>query len=89
MTLPFPILPDAWPSFWRYGQWNELRARIVDRQTPTITIWINGVKISEWTETEPRHPARGRIALQVHGGGSPADYDGKFVCYRGIRACEL
>jgi len=31
---------------------------------PTITTWINGVKISEWTETEARHPARGRIALQ-------------------------
>lgn len=87
--LPFPILPDAWPSFWRDGQWNELRARIVGGQTPTITTWINGVKISEWTETEPRHPARGRIALQVHGGGSPADYDGKFVRYRGIRVREL
>lgn len=87
--VPFPILPDAWPSFWRHGQWNELRARIVGGQTPTIITWINGVKISEWTETEPRHPARGRIALQIHGGGSPADYDEKFVRYRGIRAREL
>ncbi len=87
--VPFPILPDAWPAFWRHGQWNELRARIVGGQTPTITTWINGVKISEWTEAEPRHPVRGRIALQVHGGGSPAEYDGKFVRYRGIRAKEL
>ena len=87
--VPFPILPEAWPSFWRHGQWNELRARIVGGQTPTITTWINGVKISEWTETEARHPARGRIALQIHGGGAPKDYDGKFVRYRGVRVREL
>jgi hypothetical protein len=87
--VPFPILPDAWPSFWRHGQWNELRARIVGGAKPTITTWINGVKISEWTETEARHPARGRIALQVHGGGAPADYDGKFVRYRGVHVREL
>ena len=87
--VPFPILAEAWPAFWRDGQWNEFRARIVGGQTPTITTWINGVKISEWTETEARHPARGRIALQVHGGGSPADYAGKFVRYRGVRVREL
>jgi hypothetical protein len=85
----FPVLADAWPSFWRHGQWNELRARIVGGQTPTVTTWINGVKISEWKETEARHPARGRIALQIHGGGSPQDYDGKFVRYRGVRVKEL
>ena len=88
-AVPFPVLPDAWPSFWRHGEWNELRARIVGGQTPTITTWINGVKISEWTETEARHPARGRIALQVHGGGTPQDYAGKFVRYRGMRVREL
>ena len=87
--VPFTILADAWPAFWRHGQWNELRARIVGGQTPTITTWINGVKISEWTETEPRHPARGRIALQVHGGGAAADYAGKLVRYRGVRVKEF
>ena len=87
--VPFPILSDAWPAFWRHGEWNELRARIVGGQTPTITTWINGVKISEWTETDTRHPARGRIGLQVHGGGAPADYADKFVRYRGIRVREL
>lgn len=87
--VPFAILPDAWPAFWKHGQWNELRARIVGGDKPTITTWINGVKISEWTETEARHPARGRIALQVHGGGSAQDYNGKFVRYRGVRVKEL
>lgn len=85
----FPVLPDAWPAFWRHGQWNELRARIVGGDKPTLTTWINGVKISEWTETETRHPARGRIALQIHGGGEPQDYHGKFVRYRGIRVQQL
>lgn len=87
--VPFAVLPEAWPAFWKHGQWNELRARIVGGDKPTITTWINGVKISEWTETEARHPARGRIALQVHGGGSAEDYKNKFVRYRGIRVKEL
>jgi len=87
--VAFPVLADAWPSFWRHGQWNQFRARIVGGQTPTITTWINGVKISEWKETEARHPARGRIALQIHGGGSPQDYADKFVRYRGVRVKEL
>lgn len=88
-AVPFPVLPEAWPAFWRHGEWNELRARIVGGEKPTITTWINGVKISAWTETEARHPARGRIALQVHGGGEPRDYAGKFVRYRGIRVREI
>jgi len=84
-----PVLPESWSSFWRHGQWNELRARIVGGEKPTITTWINGVKFMEWTETEARHPARAGIALQVHGGGSPADYLGKFVRYRAIRVKAL
>ncbi len=87
--IPFPILAESWPSFWRHGQWNELRARIVGADKPTITTWINGVKFSEWTETESRHPATGHIALQVHGGGNPADYKDKFVRYRNIRVKKL
>lgn len=56
---------------------------------PLITTWINGVKISEWTATEARHSARGRIALRIHGGGAPQDYAGKFVRYRGMRVREI
>ncbi len=63
-----PVLPESWANFWRADQWNELRARIVGGDKPTITTWINGVKFMEWTETEARHPAKGGIALQVHGG---------------------
>jgi hypothetical protein len=87
--VELPVLPDAWKYFWRHGQWNELRARIVGGEKPTITTWINGVKIMEWTETEARHPQTGHIALQIHGGGSPANYQDKFVRYRNIRVRKL
>ncbi|MDX1951118.1 MAG: DUF1080 domain-containing protein [Verrucomicrobiota bacterium] len=83
--VPFPILPESWKFFWRHGQWNELRARIVGNP-PLITTWINGVKIMEWQEKEVRHPATGGIALQVHGGG---DHTSEFVRYRNIRVKRL
>jgi hypothetical protein len=80
-----PVKPESWPYFWRHGQWNEIRARIV-HNPPTITTWINGVKFMEWTETEKRHPDQGGIALQVHGGG---DLTRQFVRYRNIRVKKL
>jgi hypothetical protein len=83
--VPLPVLVESWPHFWRHGQWNELRARIVNNP-PSITTWINGVKIMEWTETEKRHPDKGGIALQVHGGG---DLTKQFVRYRNIRVKRL
>ncbi len=82
---PLPVKPASWPYFWRAGQWNELRARI-EGNPPNITTWINGVKIMEWQEKEVRHPAKGRIALQVHGGG---DHTRQFVRYRNIRVKRL
>ncbi|MDG1890134.1 MAG: DUF1080 domain-containing protein [Verrucomicrobiota bacterium] len=84
-TVKFPILPDAWPAFWRHGQWNELRARIVGNP-PHITTWINGVKIMEWQGSEVRHPDHGGIALQVHGGGNHTE---EYVRYRKIRVKKL
>lgn len=82
---PLPVLPDAWSYFWRHGQWNQLRARI-ENNPPHITTWINGVKIMEWQEKELRHPAKGGIALQVHGGG---DHTKEFVRYRNIQVKRL
>jgi len=79
--VPLPVLPESWRHFWRHGQWNELRARIVGNP-PNITTWINGVKIMEWQEKELRHPDKGGIALQVHGGGNHTNL---FVRYRNIR----
>jgi hypothetical protein len=83
--VPFPILAEAWKFFWRHGQWNELRARIT-QNPPSITTWINGVKIMDWSDTERRLPDRGRIGLQVHGGG---DLTQQYVRYRNIRVKPL
>ncbi|MCY3017689.1 MAG: DUF1080 domain-containing protein [Planctomycetota bacterium] len=83
--VPFPMKEEEWPKFWKHGQWNELRARIVGNP-PTITTWINGVKFMEWTETEKRLGDKGGIGLQVHGGG---DLTKQFVRYRNIRIKRL
>jgi hypothetical protein len=80
-----PVSPADWPTFWKKGEWNELRARI-EGNPPKITTWIKGVKFMEYTDTEKRLPDRGGIALQVHGGG---DWTKHFVRYRNIRVKEL
>lgn len=82
---PLPVSPQRWPAFWKHGQWNELRARIVGNP-PTITTWINGVKFIQWSDIQKRHPDRGAIGLQVHGGG---DFTRQFVRYRNIRVKQL
>ncbi len=81
VPVPFPMPLEDWPKFWKHGQWNELRARIVGNP-PHITTWIKGVKFMDWTESEKRHPDKGGIGLQVHGGG---DFTKQFVRYRNIR----
>ena len=85
VPVAFPMKEEEWPKFWKHGQWNELRARIVGNP-PTVTTWINGVKFMEWTETEKRLGDKGGIGLQVHGGG---DLTKQFVRYRNIRIKRL
>ena len=80
-----PVSPESWPFFWRHGQWNELRARIVGNP-PHITTWIKGVKFMDWTEKEKRHPDKGGIGLQVHGGGNMTN---QFVRYRNVRVRKV
>jgi 3-keto-disaccharide hydrolase len=80
--FPLPVSPEAWPTFWQHGKWNELRARITGNP-PKIITWINGVRFMEFEDTEKRHPDKGGIALQVHGGGG--DLRNYFVRYRNIR----
>jgi hypothetical protein len=83
VDAPFslPISPLQWPSFWKHGEWNELRARIVGNP-PRITSWIKSVKFMDYTDTKIRHEEKGGIALQIHGGG---DHTRQFVRYRNIR----
>jgi hypothetical protein len=80
-----PVAPEKWPEFWKHGQWNRLRARITGNP-PTISTWINDIKFMEWTDQKKRHPDKGSVALQVHGGG---DFTKQFVRYRKIRVNEL
>lgn len=84
--FPLPVPPARWPDFWKHGQWNELRARIVGNP-PKITTWICGVRFMEFEDTEARHQGQGSIALQVHGGGG--DLRKQFVRYRNIRVKPL
>ena len=80
---PCPVLPDSWKSFWRVGEWNEVRARITG-DPPTMTTWVNGVQIMQHTESASVHPATGHIGLQIHGG----KFSGT-VRYRNIRIRTL
>ena len=86
-AIPLPVKPAEWATFWKHGQWNELRAR-VSGQPAHVTTWINGVKISDWQDErkDGNRPAAGGIALQVHGGG---DFTKQFVRYRNVRVKEL
>lgn len=83
VKLPFPA--DKWASFWKHGEWNELKARIVGNP-PKVTTYIKGIKFMEYTDNEKRLPDSGGIALQVHGGG---DFTKEFVRYRNIKVRRL
>lgn len=84
--FPLPVKPADWPKFWKHGEWNELRARIVSNP-PKIVTWINRVRFMEFEDNEKRHGNTGGIALQVHGGGG--DLTKQFVRYRNIRVKTL
>jgi len=85
--FPLPIKPEKWGEFWKHHEWNELAAR-VEGNPPKITTWIKGVKFMEWQDDskKERLPAKGGIALQVHGGG---DHTKELVRYRNIRVKKL
>ena len=83
--FPSPVSAADWPTFWKHGEWNEVRARI-EGNPPKLTTWIKGVKFMEYQDTEKRLADTGGIALQVHGGG---DFTKQFVRYRNVRVKEL
>ena len=59
VPVPFPMPLEDWPKFWKHGQWNELRARIVGNP-PHITTWIKGVKFMDWTEPDEAASRQGQ-----------------------------
>lgn len=59
-----------WQEWFKRGEWNHLRARI-EGDVPHIQTWLNGVKITDWTDTANHLPGGatfGMVAVQVHGG---------------------
>jgi 3-keto-disaccharide hydrolase len=89
--VKLPVTTEEWPKFWKHGEWNELKARIVGNPAK-MTTWIKGVKFMEYTDKveRPDH-AKGGIALQVHGGtyGGPGDLTKLQVRYRNVRVKVL
>jgi dipeptidyl-peptidase-4 len=64
----------------RRDDWNDYEIRCEGRR---IVAFINGVQTIDYTETDPSIPLKGRIALQVHGGGAAE------ASYRNIRVRPL
>ena len=70
---------EEWIRAWKIDGWNTARV-VCKGKYPTITTWINGVKISSFDGEKFSHPrynkekiaqtlgAEGSIAVQVHGG---------------------
>ena len=56
---------------WKHEEWNVVRVR-VEGDAPHATIWINGIQITDATDSE-NHAVDGMlsgpIAIQIHGGG--------------------
>lgn len=78
-----------WEKNWKKGEWNSIRARI-EGATPHIQVWMNGVPITDWTDTENHLPAGaqdGMIAVQVHGGGRCTP--GLYQRFRNVAVKEL
>ena len=75
----YTCTPDEWLKAWKVGQWNTIKVRCTGKY-PTITTWINGVKICEFDGAVYKHQhydrekvhqllgEKGSIAVQVHGG---------------------
>ena len=91
---PPPATPgessDAGMKAWKPFDWNTARVR-VEGDVPHATVWINGVQISDATDTE-NHALGGMIdgpiALQIHGG--PVRWQpGGFWRWRNIGIREL
>jgi len=91
---PPPATPgessDAGMKAWKPFDWNTVRVR-VEGDVPHATVWINGVQISDATDTE-NHALGGMIdgpiALQIHGG--PVRWQpGGFWRWRNIGIREL
>ena len=84
----FPLVD--WSRIWKLDDWNTVRCR-VRGNPPTITTWINGALITEYTSDKTFEGVlgdKGHIAFQVHGGVG-AWPKGAKVRFRNVRIKEL
>ena len=66
LDLPFDV--KDWSKVWRFGEYNDLRARITGNP-PTIDTWLNGVHLTHYVDDKKRIADAGSVGIQVHGGG--------------------
>jgi hypothetical protein len=81
---------DPGMKAWKREDWNTVRVR-VEGDVPHATVWINGVQVSDETDTA-NHAldgmVEGPIAIQIHGGGQRW-VPGGFWRWRNIGMREL
>lgn len=77
-SLSYGCDPKDFVKTWKWADWNSFRVRVVGGPLPTVTTWINGLKIAElnmetlkWPNYNPREIAetlgpKGHIAFEVH-----------------------
>ncbi|MCG6922735.1 MAG: DUF1080 domain-containing protein, partial [Acidobacteria bacterium] len=73
--------------------WNSVRARI-EGEVPHITVWINGEKVTDWTDTANHAKdgaTEGMLAIQMHFTNEQVNrwVSGGFWRWRNIAVKEL
>lgn len=68
MNVSLPVQAKLLPPVWKPFDWNTFRIKMTG-DTPTITLWVNGVKI--WEVSQPvndfvANATEGMIGLQSH-----------------------
>lgn len=66
LIYPKPLNEEALSKGVDTFGWNTYR---ILADGPRIQVWINGIKASDYTETNPLIPMEGIIAPQIHSGG--------------------
>lgn len=76
--LSYACDPEDFIKVWKWKDWNSFRIRCVGGSLPTVTTWINGLKVAEinletisWPNYNPKDIAEtlgpmGHIAFEVH-----------------------
>ena len=95
---------EQFREVWNLNEWNRFRARIIGAE-PTITVWINGLKIGSVDTANPGTPnydasqiqrlvgTKGHIGLEVHSNGPNSGWmqwaKGAVCCWKNIRVREV